>query len=84
LVVKEKFGECQLSIKSEVLGKNNLTPKRGLRLWHSCTKRFSDRQANELIEESFYGIKASKDVKLNNLSRTHKEEQSGPICGYAP
>jgi hypothetical protein len=29
-----------------------------------------------LIKEMLYGIQASKDVKLSNISRTLKEEQS--------
>lgn len=37
--------------------------------------RFKKPQ-KRLIKEMLYGIQASKDVKLRNISRTLKEEQS--------
>ena len=39
------------------------------------SKRFK-KPPKRLINEMLYGIQASKDVKLSNISRTLKEEQS--------
>ena len=39
------------------------------------SKGFS-KPKRRLIKEMLYGIQASKDVKLSNISRTLKEEQS--------
>jgi hypothetical protein len=39
-------------------------------------KRFNKKVKQYLIKEMLYGIQASKEVKLSNISRMLKEEQS--------